>query len=110
MIGRIWTTRVDEVRALEYEAFGREISLPMFRRQPGFLGVAMMRRGEDCVVLTLWQDAESVAALARSDSYARTVSEILAADFLQGEQTLETYDIHLFADLPTQGVRVHQAS
>lgn len=101
MIGRIWTTRVDEVRALEYEAFAREISLSMFRQQPGFLGVAMMRRGEDCVVLTLWRDAESVAALARSTSYARTVSEILAAGFLQGEQNLETYNVHLLADLPT---------
>lgn len=101
MIGRIWTTRVDEVRALEYEAFAREISLPMFRQQPGCLGVAMMRRGEDCVVLTLWRDAESVAALATSDSYTRTVSAIHAAGFLQGEQTLETYDVHLLADVPT---------
>ena len=101
MIGRMWTTRVTEARAAEYEAFAREISLPMFRQQPGFLGVAMMRRGEDCVVLTLWHDAASVAALARSESYTRTVSAILAAGFLQGEQTLEIYDVHLLADLPT---------
>lgn len=101
MIGRFWTARVTEARATEYEAFAREISLPMFRQQQGFLGVAMFRRGADCVVLTLWQDAESAAALARSDSYTRTVSEILAAGFLQGEQTMETYDAHLLADLPT---------
>lgn len=101
MIGRMWTTRVTDARATEYEAFAREISLPMFRQQPGFLGVAMFRRGEECVVLTLWHDAASVAALARSDSYTRTVSAILAAGFLQGEQTLETYNVHLLADLPT---------
>ena len=97
----MWTTRVTEARATEYEAFARQISLPMFRQQPGFLGVAMFRRGEDCVVLTLWHDAESATALARSDSYTRTVSEILAAGFLQGEHTLETCDVHLLADLPT---------
>ena len=95
------TTRFTVARATEYEAFAREISLPMFRQQPGFLGVAMYRRGEECVVLTLWQDAASVAALARSDAFTRTVSEILAAGFLQGEQTLETYNVHLLADLPT---------
>ena len=61
----------------------------------------MLRRGEDRVVLTLWHDAESAAALARSDSCTRTASEILAAGFLQGEQTLETCDVHRLADLPT---------
>ena len=101
MIGRVWTTRVTEARAAEYQAFAREISLPMFHQQPGFLGVAMFRRGEECVVLTLWQDAASVAALTRSESRTRTVSEILATGFLQGDQTLETYDVHLHADLPT---------
>ncbi|MCE5972385.1 hypothetical protein LZA78_02625 [Sinirhodobacter sp. WL0062] len=70
----------------------------MFRQQPGFLGVAMMHRGEDCVVLTLWRDAELAAALARSASCTRTVSEIDAAGFLQGEQTLETYEVNLLAD------------
>jgi heme-degrading monooxygenase HmoA len=99
MIARMWTTRVSEERATEYEAFAREVSLPMFRQQPGYLGVAMLRQGEDCVALTLWQDAESVAALSRSDSYVRTVNEILAAGFLRSEQNLETYTVHLLADL-----------
>lgn len=101
MIGRIWTTRVDEGRASEYEAFAKDISLPMFRLQHGFRGVAMFRRGEECLVVTLWQDAASVAALARSESYVQTVSEIAARGFLQGEQTVDTFDAHLLADLPS---------
>jgi heme-degrading monooxygenase HmoA len=101
MIGRKWTTHVTEACAAEYQAFAKDISLPMLRQQPGFLGVATMRRGEECVVLPPWRDAESVASLARSASYTRTVSEILATGFLQVEQTLETYDVHLHADLPT---------
>lgn len=100
MIARVWTTRVDEARAAEYETFAQTISLPMFRLQPGFRGVAMLRRGQDCVVITLWRDAEAVADLARSESYAQTVREILARGFLKGEQTLQTFDTHLLAYLP----------
>ena len=57
MIGRQWTTQVTEARAVDYESFARDVSLPMFQSQPGFLGALMMRRGEHCLVLTLWQDA-----------------------------------------------------
>lgn len=69
----------------------------------------MFHRGEACVVLTLRCDAESAAALARSDSHTRTVSEILAAGFFQGEQTLETCDVHRLADLPINGAHIHKA-
>lgn len=100
MIGRVWKARVAEHRVAEYEAFAREVSLPMFRLQPGFRGVAMFRKGDDCMVLTFWQDAESVAALTRSDAYARTVNVILAKGFLDGEQTVETFNAHLLSDLP----------
>ena len=99
MIGRFWTTKVVEARAEEYDSFACDVSLAMFRSQPAFRGAAMFRRGEDGVVLTPWQDAASVAALARSNSYAPTVESILAQGFLHGEQTLEIFDLHLLSDL-----------
>lgn len=55
------------------------------------------------MVLTLWQDAESVAALMRSNTYARTVSEIIAKRSLPGDQCVETFKVHLLSDLPTSG-------
>lgn len=68
MIGRFWTTEVVEARAEEYVSFARDVWLAMFRSQPAFRRAAMFRRGEYGMVLTLWQDAASVAALARSNS------------------------------------------
>ena len=47
MIGRIWRTHVLLDRAVEYEAFARDVSLPMFRQQQGFEGVLMLRRDEE---------------------------------------------------------------
>lgn len=66
----------------------------------------MFRREGDCVVLTLWQDAEPVAALMRSNTYARTVSEIIAKRFLPGDQCVETFKVHPLSDLPTSGAKI----
>lgn len=98
MIVRLWKTRVVEQRMADYERFAREVSLPMFRRQPGCCGVAMFRRGQDCVVLTLWKDRGSVGALSTSKSYAEAVGQINSAGFLLEDQSVELFDLHLFAD------------
>lgn len=97
MIARLWTTGVDEARAAEYEAFARDISLPMFRRQPGFAGALMLRRGAESMVVTLWKDAASIAALDQSQSYADTVRAITGRRVLRGTQRVETFDVHLWA-------------
>jgi heme-degrading monooxygenase HmoA len=97
MIGRIWRTRVREDRAHEYEEFARNVSLPMFRQQQGFVGVLMLRRGEECVVLTLWRSAADVAALDRSEIYRETVRRITERGFLFGEQSVESLNLHLAA-------------
>lgn len=99
MIVRVWKTRVDEQRMADYERFAREVSLPMFRRQPGYSGVAIFCRGQDCVVLTLWEDRDSVGALSTSESYAEAVGRINSAGFLLEDQSVELFDLHLFADL-----------
>ncbi len=100
MIVRIWTTGVEQGRAADYEAFARDISLPMFRQQAGYRGVLMGRRNGDCVVISLWEDEAALATLDQSPSYQATVQRILAEGFLMGEQTVEAYDLHLL-DLAT---------
>jgi len=97
MIGRIWHTRVQAARAHEYEEFARTKSLPMFRKQQGFCGTLMLRRGEECQVISLWRSMEDIAVLDRSESYKETVAEILSRGFLHGEQTTEVYEAHLVA-------------
>jgi len=38
MIIRIWRTEIQTAHMAEYEKFAQERSLPMFRKQQGFLG------------------------------------------------------------------------
>jgi heme-degrading monooxygenase HmoA len=77
----------------------RDRSLPMFRAEPGYRGVLMMRRGPECTVVTLWEHQASAEALACSARYRETVAAIMAAGFLAGDQTLSYEDAQL-ADFP----------
>ena len=95
MIGRIWRTQVLSDRADEYEAFARDISLPMFRQQQGFEGVLMLRRDEECLVISLWHSEDDLAVLSGSASYNDTVAQIVARGFLFGEQTVDLFNVHL---------------
>lgn len=100
MIARIWSAQIDEDRASEYEAFAQESSLPMFRIQPGFCGVTMLRQGARCIVITTWSDRSAMAKLKESPTYAETVRRIEEKGFLIGNQLVEVYDIHLiFAEM-----------
>ena len=96
MLARVWTTGVRPERMDDYEKFAREISLPMFRAQQGFLGCIMSHRNGVARVLTLWRDADAIAALDQSSSYRATVQKILVADLLAGQQSTEVGDVHLF--------------
>lgn len=60
MIGRVWTTLVDEVRVVRARRLAADVP-----SLAGFRDVAMFRRGEECVVVTLWRDTASVANLPR---------------------------------------------
>lgn len=97
MIARLWRTGLKSGRNAAYEAFAREISLPMFREQDGFLGCVMSHRDGEGLVLTFWRDEAAVEALKHSPSYQTTVDRILAADLLAGEQSTEVTDVHLLA-------------
>ena len=43
MTARLWRTGLKKGRVAAYETFAREISLPMFQEQDGFLGCVMSR-------------------------------------------------------------------
>lgn len=90
---RIWRTRIDPSRAAEYGRFAQERSLPMFRRQPGFRGVAFAGDGAIRVVLTFWADARDALALAGSEDYRATVASIEAAGFLRPPQDVELLEV-----------------
>jgi heme-degrading monooxygenase HmoA len=94
MMARIWRTRVDARRIGEYERFAIERSLPMFRAQPGFLGVLFLRAAGDCAVITLWKGADAIAALEASPTYLDTVAQITRTGFLTGESSVEVFEVH----------------
>ncbi|WP_137389496.1 antibiotic biosynthesis monooxygenase family protein [Rhodoligotrophos defluvii] len=95
MIGRLWKTGLKPGRGDAYETFAREISLPMFCKQKGFLGCVMSRDDETGLVMTFWEDLDAVKALDTSPTYQETVSRILAADLLTAEQTTTIGEVHL---------------
>jgi heme-degrading monooxygenase HmoA len=93
MVLRIWRSGIDEGRADEYREFARRSSVPMFSRQPGFLGVLFAAAPRQRAVMTLWESREAAKALEASDSYRRTVAAIEAAGFLCGESPVETLEL-----------------
>jgi heme-degrading monooxygenase HmoA len=100
MLQRVWRCTVDPNRAREYEDFARRISLPMFRKQPGYRGCIMARRGPHREVLTLWEDEAAIEALDTSDSYKSTVAKIRAAGFIVeelGTTVMATHEVEMAA-------------
>jgi heme-degrading monooxygenase HmoA len=91
---RICRTQIDDSRALEYEDFARDVSLPMFRRHDGFLGVLLAATGGERAVVTLWASRAAAASLEASADYQATVRAIEAAGFLRPPQRTELIDVH----------------
>lgn len=88
MLARTWTVAIDPTQAEEYEAFARDVSLPMFRSAPGCAAVVMEREGGDCTVLTVWRSPEELRTFENAAGYLSTVDAILARGFLRGEQRI----------------------
>ena len=93
MIVRTWLTRIDESRAAEYEAFVRQRSVPMFRSMPGFEGVMFGARHGARMVITLWDDLGAIEALENSESYQNTVAAIAATGFLEGNSSVDVFEL-----------------
>jgi heme-degrading monooxygenase HmoA len=94
LLMRTWRTQIDDSRALDYENFARNVSLPMFRRHDGFLGVFLAGTGCQRAVVTLWASRAAAASLEASADYQATVNAIEAAGFLRPPQRTELLDVH----------------
>ena len=95
MLARLWTTGLRPDRLDAYESFARDVSLPMFRQQDGFMGCAMLRSGHEGLVLTFWRDQSAIDALETSPSYRDTVKRIQEANLLADAQHTAIYQLHL---------------
>lgn len=93
MLIRIWNTGVDPKRLSEYEEFEQQQSLPMFRAQKGCLGIWFLRKEGSFYAMSLWKDRTSIEALAESETYAQTVNALKATGLLQGEQTVQVFEV-----------------
>ncbi len=94
MIVRVWRAKIAPGRVEEYRRFERERCLPMFRRQPGLLGVLFLREAGDRVAsVTIWEDGGAVEALESSPSYRGTTRELAESGLLAGERSVETFKV-----------------
>lgn len=93
MIVRLWTTRVAKDRISEYEENERSRSAPMFRKQPGCLGVMFLRSNENCFALSFWKDRESVEKLKTSTSYLEASAFYASSGMLVGDPSLEVFEV-----------------
>jgi len=90
VILRIWRAKINPARLEVYRRFELERCLPMLHRQPGFLGVLLLREANGrAASLTIWEDRGAVEALESSPSYRRTVRELAESDLLAGGQSVE---------------------
>jgi heme-degrading monooxygenase HmoA len=91
---RIWTTRYDPARRAELEAFAHSVSLPMFHRQQGLVGVLFAANGDHFATVTFWDSQEAIRKLEQeSADYAEVVRRITLAGFLVGEQRVEVLEV-----------------
>ena len=94
MILRMWRARLNPARPKEYRRFEQERILPMFRKQPGLLGVLLLREAEDhATSLTIWEDRGAVETLASSPSYRRTTRELDESDLLVAKPSVEVFEV-----------------
>jgi heme-degrading monooxygenase HmoA len=93
MIGRTWRCQVDPARMKEYEMFETQESLPTFLRQSGLVAVLFGRTQKECTAFSIWDDMQSIEALAKSETFIATVKKLESSGMLIGNQTVETMEI-----------------
>jgi heme-degrading monooxygenase HmoA len=81
-------------READFLEYATKRSLVMFLRQPGCLGVLMLR-GEQGMHATcsFWSDRNAAEALADSPSYQETVAGLVALGVLVGDATITVFDV-----------------
>jgi heme-degrading monooxygenase HmoA len=93
MIVRVWQVRVKENALAEYEENERNRSLPMFKEQPGCLGVLFLRSMGMCSALTFWSDRAAIEQLNSSKSYLDASRFYENSGMLEGEPTLQVFEV-----------------
>jgi heme-degrading monooxygenase HmoA len=84
---------VEKVRIAEYEENEHNRSIPMFRQQPGCLGVMFLRSSANCCALSFWKDLEAVARLKTSTSYLEASAFYASSGMLVGEPSLQVFEL-----------------
>lgn len=102
MLLRIWRTGVDPARWDEYGQFEREYSAPMFREQPGCLGVFFVRlSASEAAACTIWRIQADIDRLPTDRRYQATVARLEATGLLTGSQQVEVAPIvHSWLSVP----------
>jgi heme-degrading monooxygenase HmoA len=94
VILRVWRAKLNPRRLEGYRRFERERCLTMLRKQPGLLGVLLLRQAEDhALSLTIWEDAGAVEALESSPSYRETTHELAESALLAGDESVEILEV-----------------
>ena len=94
MLLRIWTTAVRAEREQQYLGYARTRSREMFLAHAACLGVFFLRRVDGRhAVCSLWRDAAAIAALSDSALYQSTVRGLAATGALDGEATVEVFEV-----------------
>jgi len=92
MLVRVWTVDIKKEKIKELEEFANTISLPMFRKQEGCLGVLFTKNSQEASTITFWENQESIDKLATSVSYQNVVKQIEESGILAGNHKSETYE------------------
>src|SRR5688572_23846923 len=93
MIIRVWTTGIVEGRESQYVQFAHARSIPMFRQQPGCLGVLFgCAGGRVHSVFSFWRSTTHVDALADSVTYRATAEALASTGVLEGAPTVAVYE------------------
>ncbi len=95
MIARIWSTNLVEERFQEYETFAHQVSIPMFKKQYGLLGVQVFTTPTHSLVVTLWNQVEHIQVMEQNPLYLKTVAAIEAQGFLTGDQKVDLFDFKI---------------
>ncbi len=92
MIARIWSTGIAAERLADYRLFAQSVSLPMFKKQPGLVGVQVLTQPGRSLVITLWKRVEDIGCMERDPLYLDTVAAIQHQGFLTGEQRVDVFE------------------
>ncbi|WP_374338115.1 hypothetical protein [Leeia sp.] len=94
MLIRIWKVALAAGQGAALEHFAHTISLPMFRRHAGCLGVFFNRDEQTCVTVTLWRSEADIAAMEATSDYQAVVAQIEQSGILGDDHHTELYTVY----------------